>query len=412
MSTIKKLVVLSILAALIVTACAPTAPTEEPVAIETTIVEVTKQVEVQIEVTTVPLEPIKIGLSSPFTGAVAYGGEDANMGITLAIEEINAAGGVLGHQLELSVADNACSADQAISSIRKLVEVDNVDVIQGALCSGATMGAMPLLEQYQVPMVTASSTNPNISAMAGVGGNIWEFRTGPHDQMMADSFSTVIAEEAETVAILAPNDDYGRGAAAAFESALGKVGVEILSIEFHERGQPDYHSILTKFKDLNPDALVCPMFAHDASIMMRQFRELQMPQKVFARGAVVTPEFVEDIKDDLSIGDGIMEATGWAYGAGPDFDQRFEARWGFPSRYYSAMAYVAIQVIAEACRIAIEETGDANPVSIRDALEKVSIETYNGLIEFDENNQAHPYISVTTLDDQGNISLLRQVPTD
>ncbi len=410
MFTIRKLFVLFIMTALILTACAPTAAPAEPVIVEQTkIVEVEKQVEV----TPAPKEPIRVGISSPFTGAVAYGGEDVNMGATLAMEEINAEGGILGHPIELFVADNACSADQAISSIRKLVEVDKVVVINGALCSGATMGAMPLLEQYEVPMVTSSSTNPKITDMSGVGGNIWEFRTSPHDVMMADGFSKVIAEDAETVAILAPNDDYGRGAAAAFEAALANEGVEVLAIEFHEKGQPDYHSILTKWKELDPDALVIPMFAHDASIFMRQFRELQMPQMVFARGAVVTPEFLEDIKDDLTIGDGIMEATGWAYGAGPDFDQRFEERWGFPSRYYAAMAYMAVRyVIADAIRIAIEETGEANPATIRDALEKVSVETFNGLIEFDEYNQAHPLVSVTTLDDQGNISLLAQVPTD
>jgi len=291
--------------------------------------------------------------------------------------------------------------------------VDQVDVINGCLCSGSTMAAMPLLEQYSVPMVTSSSTNPLITEMSGAGGNIWEFRTSPHDKMMAGSLSSVIVETAETVCVLAPNDDWGRGAAAAFEEALANVGVEILAIEFHERGQPDYHSILTKWKDLDPDALVLAMFAHDASIFMRQFRELQMPQQVFARGAVVTPEFVMDITDDLSIGEGIMEATGWAYGAGPEFDQKFEERWGFPSRYYSAMAYKDVKyVIAEAVRIAIEETGEATSATIRDALEKVSVETFNGLIEFDDYNQAHPLISVTTLDDQGNISLLRQVPTE
>ena len=408
MSTIRKLAVLSIVAALIVTACAPAATPSDPVTVETT-----KIVEVLVEVTPATKEPIKIGISSPFTGAIAYGGEDVNMGATLAVEEINAEGGILGHLLEIYVADNACSADQAISSIRKLVEVDGVDVINGALCSGATMGAMPLLEQYGVPMVTSSSTNPKITDMSGVGGNIWEFRTSPYAVMMVTGFSKLIAESAKTVAILAPNDDYGRGAAAAFETALTNEGVEILAIEFHESGQPDYHSILTKFKELNPDALVIPMFAHDASVMMRQFRELQMPQLVFARGAVVTPEFIADISDDLSIGEGIMEATGWAYGAGPEFDQKFEERWGFPSRYYAAMAYMAIRyVIADAIKIAIEETGDANPASIRDALEKVSVETFNGLIEFDEYNQAHPLVAITTLDDQGNISLLDQVPTD
>ena len=227
-----------LIGALFFSACSstitPTATESSPqveVNKETVIVEHTQI----IEVTPAAKEPIIIGLSFPFSGATAYGGEDANMGITLAFEEVNAAGGVDGHLLIPKIADSACTADQSISATRKLVEVDKVVAILGAICSGANLAANPIVEQYQVPIVVGSATNPKVTADTGVaGGNIWVFRTGPTDALRAAALSTVIAEEAKTVAILAPNDDYGRGAAAAFEVALGKVGVEILAIEFHE----------------------------------------------------------------------------------------------------------------------------------------------------------------------------------
>jgi branched-chain amino acid transport system substrate-binding protein len=413
----KKWVIPVALAVVVLSACAPPAP---ETVVETEVVEVTREVEVTKEVEVeVPVEPevkelIKIGLAAPFSGAVAYMGEDANMGVTLAIDEINAEGGVMGHLLQLSVADNACAPDQAVSAIRKLVEVDQVDVIQGSYCSSCSLAAMPIIEQYEVPMVTGASSNASITEMAGVGGNIWEFRVNAHDGMMSQSLSKMMSEEIGSTTILAANNDWGRGAAAAFEENLKTLGVEVLSTDFFEQGQADYHSLLTKWKGLNSDAILLIMESHDAAIFMRQFREMGMPQKVYARGSVVTAEFVEDIQDDLSIGDGIVEATIWTVGTDSEFDERFKDRWGVLPHVHSAGGYVVVRyVIPEAVRIAIEETGKADRASIRDALEKVDIaETLYGPVKFDDHHQAHTYLVITALDDQGNISVLKRVPTE
>jgi len=244
-------------------------------------------------------------------------------------------------------------------------------------------------------------------------GNIWEFRVNAHDGMMSQALSKMMAEEIESNTILAANNDWGRGAAAAFDENLKALGVEVVTIDFFEQGQADYHSLLTKWKGLNPDAILLVMESHDAAIFMRQFRELGMPQKVYARGSVVTAEFVEDIQDDLSIGEGIVEATLWTVGTDPEFDQRFKNRWGVLPHVHSATAYNAVRfVISEALRIAIEETGKADRASIRDALEKVEVDTMIGPVKFDDYNQGHPYLVITTLDGEGNISVLKQLSTD
>ncbi len=413
----KKWTILVALVMVVLSACAT--PTPETV-VETKVVEITREVkvveEVEVEITAEPeaKEPVVIGLSAPFSGPVAFLGEDANMGATMAVEEINAEGGVLGHLLKVVIADNACAPDQAVSSIRKLVEVDNVDLVQGCICSSAVLAALPIIEQYEVPMLTAAATNPKITEeLAGVGGNIWEFRMNPHDGLMSQSLSKMMAEENDSLIILAANNDWGRGAAAAFEENLALLGVDIPSIDYFEQGQPDYHSLLTKWKGLEADAILLVMESHDGAIFMRQFREMGMTQKVYARGSLVSAEFVEDIQDDLSIGEGLVEAALWATGANPEFDERFEARWGFLPRICSATAYTAFRdVISEAIRIAIEETGKADRVSIRDALTKVDVDTLLGPVRFDDHNQAHSELVIVGLDDKGNISVLERLSTE
>ncbi|MBM4428873.1 MAG: ABC transporter substrate-binding protein [Chloroflexi bacterium] len=409
MSKLSRVLIVVALTALVLAACAPAA-TPTPTIIEKEKIVKETQV-VQVQVTPVPKEPIRIGLHAPFSGAVAYMGEDGNMGVTMAIEEINAAGGILGHPLKLYIADNACSTDGAVSAVRKLIEVDQVHALTGGYCSSATLGSMPIIEQYGVPQVTEASSNSRITEMAGKGGNIWQFRVNPHDGIMASGFSKTIAETAKSVCILAANNDFGRGAAGNFDKNFKLNNVEVKAIEYFEQGQPDYHSLLTKWKGLNPDAVLLIMESHDGAIFMRQFREVGMTAKVFGRGSLVSPEFLKDIQDDLTLGAGIMEATFGAVGANPEFDQRFKERWGHLPHVHSLAGYNAVRyALAEGIRIAIETTGKATRESIREGLTKVDLQdTLLGPCKFDEYNQAHGYIDILTLDDKGNATILSRV---
>ncbi len=407
MSKIYRVLIIVGLAAIVLSACAPSA-TPTPIVIEKE--KIVKETQV-VQVTEVPKKPIKIGMHAPLSGAAAYMGEDGNKGVTLAIEEINAAGGIMGHMLTLAIADNACSSDGAVSAVRKLVEVDNVDVLEGGYCSSATLASMPIIEQYGVPQVTEASSNAKITQMAGKGGNIWEFRVNPHDGIMATGFSKMIAETAKIVAILAQNNDYGRGAAANFDAAFKANNVEVKAIEYFEAGQADYHSILTKWKAFNLDAVLLVMESHDGAIFVRQFREMGMTAKIYGRGSLVSAEFVEDIQDDLTLGAGIMEAGFGMTGVNPKFDAAYKARWGTLPHAHAIGGYNAVRyAMAEGIRIALETTGEATRETIRDALEKVDLaETLLGPCKFDEYNQAHGYIDIATLDDKGNISILKRV---
>lgn len=354
------------------------------------------------------VDPIKIGICKPLSGPVGFLGQDLKPGFEMAKEEINAAGGVLGRPLKLIYGDNQCNPTEGVSAVRKLIDLDKVDVVICCACSSATLAVMPVIEEAKIPMLTLSSTNPRITQMAGVGGNIWEFRLNVDDSLMAKTFAKIIAEKAKKVVMYAANNDWGRGAVGAYSKEFKKHGVTLQSSEYFEQGQSDFRPSLTKVKGMNPDAFLLIMESRDASVLVRQMKEIGFRPLIYARGSVVTPEFGEAIHDDCTLGDGIMEATLHAYGINPDFDKKFEKKYGKKPHLHGGIGYAGLKAMAKA----IELGGKVEPDAIRQGLKKLDyFDKSMGPIRFDDHNQAHPWMAITTMKDC-KVKLLKTVPTD
>lgn len=335
--------------------------------------------------------PIRVGFSSAMSGPSAITGEGVRWAATMVVDEVNARGGIMGHKIEVYFGDNKGTPGEAVSAVRKLVDVDNVDVIVGQTHSGACLGAMPIVKELQVPMVIESCSNPKIRELSGKGGNEWTFRVNIDDLMMANAFAKHIAQHVKTVTLVAQNDDFGRGAATAYDAALKKVGVKIVSTEFFDRGQADYRPLLTRIKRTSPEALLLVMLASDGSVFMRQYRELGLTQKLYARGSLATVEFVDAIKDNPSIGDGIVEASYWTAALDPAWEKAWLERWHTPVRIHGSLAAIAFRyAVVPSIEMALKKTGKADRKSIRDALEHVDMKaTPVGPIKFDEWHQAY-----------------------
>lgn len=336
-------------------------------------------------------EVIKIGLAAPYSGSSAIDGDDVRTGAGLLVDEINAQGGLLGLPIELFTADNECSAEKAVSAVRKLIDIDEVDAIIGGLCSSATLASMPIIAEEKVPQVEVAGTNPKITEQAGVGGNNWQFRLNINDSIMAKAFSKIIAEKVKSVVIFASNDDWGRGAVEVFTEELTSAGAAVLDALYFEYGQADFRPALTKAKDENPEGILAVIDVPDAATFMKQFRELGMTQQVFSRGTLVTDEFLRMTEYDCSIGEGAMEANRWSP-SGTEMEQKYEAKYGRKPRTSAALAYYVMKAIVEA----IELEGQADRESIRDGLEKVSFDAPGiGHVEFDDHHQAHHDLFIT-----------------
>jgi branched-chain amino acid transport system substrate-binding protein len=356
--------------------------------------------------------PIRVGFASAMSGPSAITGEGVVWGGTMIVEEINAKGGILGRKVEAFFADNKGTPGEAVSAVRKLVDVDRVDVIIGQTHSGACLGALPIIKELQVPMVIESCSNPKIRELMGKGGNEWAFRVNIDDEIMAYTFAKSMARSVKAVTVIAQNDDFGRGGAAAYDAAFKKAGIKLTSTEFFDRGQADYRPLLTRVKRAGPDAVLLIMLASDGSVFMRQFRELGLSQKLYARGSMATVEFLNQVKDNPRIGDGLIEATYWTAALEPEWEKKWFERWKTPVRVHGSLAAIAFKyAVVPAVEQAIKQTGKADRQAIRDALLQVDVkDSPVGPIKFDENHQAWINMVLIEMRD-GQLKILEKLPT-
>ena len=354
--------------------------------------------------------PIKVGFSSAMTGPSAITGEGVKWAAQMLADEYNAKGGIMGRKIEVYFGDNAGTPGEAVSAVRRLVDVDKVDVIVGQTHSGACLGALPIVKELQVPMVIEACSNPKIRELIGKTVNEWAFRVNPDDIMLANQFAKYIAQSTKTVSIFAQNDDFGRGAAAAYDAAFKKTGIKLVSTEFFDRGQADYRPVLTRVKRANPEAVLLVMLASEGSVFMRQFREVGLTQKLFARGSMATVEFLHQVKDSPSIADGLVEATYWTPALDPAWEKQWLERWKVPVRVHGSLAAIAFRyALAPAIEQAIKKTGKADRKAIRDALETVDVaDTPVGRIRFDDTHQAFINMLLVQING-GQLKLLEKI---
>ncbi len=355
-------------------------------------------------------KPIKIGLSAPLTGALASVGQGYVWGMTLAVEDLG--GQIGGHKLEIVTADDKATPADAVTAVRRLIDDDQVDVILGPAASGPFLAAMPIAQESQVVILGVTASAPTIYDQLGpAGGNEWAYRLNPDDLIIAKTLATYIAQEAKLIFIVGQNNDFGRSGAQAYQDVLPKVGVKVAGSEFYDDGTSDFRPILTKIKQSGADGIMTFMVEADSAPFFRQMKEMGLKLKVYTRGGVTSPLFLDMTKDDPTLAEGALGASYWTLNLDPDTEKRFQARWNSPPTVHRMMAYYGVKlVIADAIAKAIAKNGEVTRKGIRDAMATVNLKgTPIGDISFDSHNQAYPFLTLDTIKD-GKITLLKTVP--
>jgi branched-chain amino acid transport system substrate-binding protein len=357
--------------------------------------------------------PIRIGFASAMSGPAAITGEGVRWGATIAVDDINAKGGVMGRKLEAYFADNKAQPGEAVSAVRKLADVDKVDVIIGQTHSGACLGAMPVVKEIGVPMVVEACSHPQIRVLSGKGGNEWTFRVALDDEIMAHTFARYMAKKGvKSSSILAMNNDFGRGAANAYDAAFKKSDIKLLSTEFFDPGQPDYRPVLTRLKRAGAETILGVILASDGAPFLRQYRELGLTQKVYSRGSLASAEFLHQVRDNPKIGDGVVEAGYWVTGLDPEWDRKWQEKHNIPPRIHGSLAAITLKwAVVPALEIALKKHGKVDRATIREALTQVDVkDSPLGPIKFDANHQA--WINMILLEMQdGKLRILEKLPT-
>lgn len=223
-------------------------------------------------------DKIKIGGNFELTGGVAEFGKKGEQGAKLAVKEINAAGGVLGKQIEFIVADNKSEAGESTAATTKLVTQDKVVGIVGPMTSGNTLAAIDILADNKVPLVTPTGTNTKVTVSESGKLNPWMFRACFIDPFQGEVVANYVLGnlKAKSAAMIVDQKgDYAKGLADSFKKTMEAAGGQIVATEQYVADQDkDFRTILTNIKAKNPGVIFVPGYYGEVGLIIKQAREL------------------------------------------------------------------------------------------------------------------------------------------
>ena len=245
-------------------------------------------------------EAIKIGFTGPLTGDLANIGLNAKAAVEIAVEEVNAAGGINGRPLSVIYEDDKCAGPEGVSAANKLINVDKVPVILGSVCSPALMAFAPIAEQNKVVAFGYCATAPKISEAGD-----YIFRDVPSDLFQANFgakylYNTLGKRKA---AILYVNNDWGVGLHGAFKDAFSKIGGSVVLEEGYDPASKDLRSQMAKVKNSSADVLYFAGFTDGTIAGLKQAKTLKLTQTIFGADAWDDTKIWSELG---SAGDGAM----------------------------------------------------------------------------------------------------------
>jgi branched-chain amino acid transport system substrate-binding protein len=334
--------------------------------------------------------PIMIGSTIPMTGGVSTFGQHSRWGSELAMQEANAAGGVLGRKIEIDFQDNRCNPAEAVKSVTQMIAEKKYVALLDGLCSSVALAVMPLVERAEIPFVVANASATAIAEKSGVGGNKWTFKVNPTDASMLDALVAWLDKEgkAGNIAFLGEDTDFGRAGSAGLEAALKKRNLKLASVDFYQKGTADFSTLFAKIKSKKPAALALYAIDADFQNAMRQWYSMgggvpltgrvlvdQVPKEIMASGFLDGTTSVQpyDSTIDTPANKAFVEAYKKLSGGTAPIMVGFES-------------YETTRILLDA----IKRAGSTDPAKIRDALTKTKYPSILGTtLEFDANNLVH-----------------------
>ena len=317
-------------------------------------------------------EAFRIGVMESLTGPGETYGTVANQAKQLAVDEINAAGGINGRMIELVVEDSKCNAQDAITAYNKLTDVDGVKIILGTSCSGAMLGAALLAEEEGVVMFSGLATNPDI---AEAGDYI--FRTSMNDaQLGIDTGNQLWADGIRKLATINETTDYAEGVRRESVAQFEKRGGEVVAEERYPSDVTDFRSQLTKLLNASPDALHIAAQAEFAGgTIVKQARELGFDGPIYSDVVVVGATALEIAGDAATGVKAVTADLDPANNTAQEVLKNFREKYGNVTLpWYIGSAYDDVYITAEC----LKETGDDQDADgFRDCLYDI---TWSGAI--------------------------------
>jgi branched-chain amino acid transport system substrate-binding protein len=329
-----------------------------------------------------PAAIIKIGHVAPLTGGIAHLGKDNENGARLAVEEINAAGGVkVGDQtfkLELVAEDDKADPKEGTLAAQKIVDAGVVAVV-GHLNSGTTIPASKIYSDASIAQISPSATNPKYTEQ----GFKTAFRVVANDNQQGAVLANYAADtlKAKTIAIIDDRTAYGQGLADVVERVAKEKGIKVVGREFTNDKATDFNAILTKVRATKPDVIMYGGMDATAGPMAKQMKQLGIKSTFLAGDGVCSPEFVKLAGDAAGIlhcsmaGEAVEKLA-----KGAEFVDKYKKRFNSEVQLYSPYSYDAVFIVSDA----IKRAGKPDRAAVAAAVAQTNMPGLTGQLQFDD----------------------------
>jgi len=335
---------------------------------------------------------IKIGALLPLSGSNVGIGADLVKAAQLAADDLNAAGGVLGRQIEIVPGDDGCDPETATGAAQAILASGIVGVAGGS-CSGAAIPATAVLDPKGIPYVSGFATNPAFTDR----GLRTVFRVTGRDDQQAAFAARFLAGPGgvRKLALLHDNSLYAKGLAELVRTANDelKLGMQVVFFDAITPGQDDYRSTLTQIKASGADTLYFTGYQRETGLVLQQAKELGLPLRLTGGDSTIDPAVITGAGPAA---EGFVSTTTPLPSflpSGEAFARNYAQRFGRAPGPYSMYTYDAVRVLANA----IFWAGSSDPKDIVEALRTTRYQGLTGEIFFDEKGDRQGTVFVTAI---------------
>jgi branched-chain amino acid transport system substrate-binding protein len=329
---------------------------------------------------------IRIGVITSITGPQAAFGAAHKYGYTIAANEINAKGGILGKQIEVRFYDDQGKADQAVLGVSKLVDEDHVVLVLGAYSSETTGAILRPLTGKGIPLIMPTATADSVVET----GSPWLFRICAGSYAYAAAMSDFLKNNGapKTIAIVNENTNFGQSNAKAMVKAAPAAGMTVVDQETYQAAAPDYKALLQRVKAANPEVVYFASYLLDATTLMRQSEQVDLsPRFITAAGTGFSAAEFPTAKGAGKYAEYTFSVSQWLpsakWAGSKEFDDAYFKLSGSHPAYHGMQAYAALLVGADA----IKAANSTEPKAIADAIRNEHLDTPFGPIAFDAKGQ-------------------------
>ena len=340
-------------------------------------------------------DSIKVGFNVPLTGFAAADGKSARIGAELAVEQVNASGGVNGKKLDLVIYDDQASPKESAPLAAKLITQDGVVAGISGSYSGATRAAATIYQENATPYISAYAVHPDITRSGD-----YVFRTSFMGEVQGRAGAKLVGEMMgkKRVSIITLANDFGKSLEAGFKEKAAEFGIEILGEYDYSIKDREFGPIVSKVKAEAPDAIYASGYFFTAGPLVSQLRAAGVDVPVIgqegydgemfikiagaaAEGVIITTSLDRDSTEPLA----------------QAFIQGFQKKSGYPADMVSASTHTAVLVLAEA----MKQVDPSDKAALREAIASTSINAATGKISFNKLGEVRKSVQVQVVRDGG-----------